>query len=100
MTAEMMDSKICSIMLLNEERQELDIAATQSLSEAYRKKPPLKIGQSISGLAVKERRPIGVLNVTRESNYMYSEPGGRKGRAPIAPLGSDDVEGPGHRCHQ
>ena len=73
MTAEMMDSKICSIMLLNEERQELEIAATQSLSEAYRKKPPLKIGQSISGLAVKERRPIGVLDVTREANYMYPD---------------------------
>lgn len=73
MTAEMMDSKICSIMLLNEERQELEIAATQSLSDAYRKKPPLKIGQSISGLAVKERRPIGVLDVTREASYMYPD---------------------------
>jgi signal transduction protein with GAF and PtsI domain len=73
MTAEMMDSKICSIMLLNEERQELEIAATQSLSEAYRKKPPLKIGQSISGLAVKERRPIGVLDVTKEPSYMYPD---------------------------
>jgi len=73
MTAEMMDSKICSIMLLDEERQELEIAATQSLSDAYRKKPPLKIGQSISGLAVKERRPIGVLDVTREASYMYPD---------------------------
>ncbi len=73
MTAEMMDSKICSIMLLNEERQELEIVATQSLSEAYRKKPPLKVGQSISGLAVKERRPIAVLDVTSEAGYMYPD---------------------------
>lgn len=73
MTAEMMDSKICSIMLLNEERQELEIVATQSLSESYRKKPPLKVGQSISGLAVKEGRPIAVLDVTSEAGYMYPD---------------------------
>ena len=73
MTAEMMDSKICSIVLLDEERQELEIVATQSLSEAYRKKPPLKVGQSISGQAVKEKRPIAVLDVTRETGYMYPD---------------------------
>ncbi|MBI3996016.1 MAG: GAF domain-containing protein, partial [Nitrospirae bacterium] len=73
MTAEMMNSTICSIMLLDEEKQELEIVATQSLSEEYRKKPNLKMGQSISGRAVKERRPITVLNVTREPGYMYAD---------------------------
>jgi signal transduction protein with GAF and PtsI domain len=73
MTAEMMNSKICSIMLLDEEKQELEIVATQSLSEEYRKKPNLKVGQSISGLAVKEKRPIAVLDVTHEKGYMYPD---------------------------
>jgi signal transduction protein with GAF and PtsI domain len=73
MTAEMMDSKICSIVLLDEERQKLEIAATQSLSEDYRKKPPLKVGQSISGRVVKEKRPIALLDVTKEAGYMYPD---------------------------
>jgi signal transduction protein with GAF and PtsI domain len=73
MTAEMMNSTICSIMLLDEEKQELEIVATQSLSEEYRQKPNLKVGQSISGQAVKEKRPIAVLDVTREPGYMYAE---------------------------
>jgi signal transduction protein with GAF and PtsI domain len=73
MTAEMMKSKICSIMLLDEEKGELEIKATQSLSEEYRSKPNLKVGQSISGLAVKEKRPITVLDVTREPLYKYPE---------------------------
>jgi signal transduction protein with GAF and PtsI domain len=73
MTAEMMNSTICSIMLLDEEKQELEIVATQSLSEDYRQKPNLKIGQSISGQAVKEKRPIAVLDVTREPGYMYAD---------------------------
>jgi len=65
MTAQMMNSKICSIMLLEEASGELRIAATQSLSEQYRRKPNLKVGQSIIGRAVKERRPIVLLALER-----------------------------------
>ena len=73
MTAEMMGSATCSIMLLDPERDELRIAATQSLSEMYRRKPNLKVGQSISGRALKEGRPIAVLDVTKEPDYMYPD---------------------------
>jgi signal transduction protein with GAF and PtsI domain len=71
MTAKVMDSKICSIMLLDEKREELVISATQSLSNDYVNKPSLKIGQSISGKVVFEKKPITVLNVTKEPGYMY-----------------------------
>jgi signal transduction protein with GAF and PtsI domain len=73
MTAQVMNSKICSIMLLDEQKQELFIGATQSLSKDYIKKPPLKVGQSISGLAVENVAPITVLDVTEEPRYMYRE---------------------------
>lgn len=73
MTAQMMNSKICSIMLVDDTSGELRIVATQSLSEAYRRKPPLKIGQSISGRVVKERRPIYIPNVTEEGGYFYRD---------------------------
>jgi signal transduction protein with GAF and PtsI domain len=73
MTAEMMGSATCSIMLLEPERDELRIAATQSLSEMYRSKPNLKVGQSISGRVLKERRPITVLDVTKDPDYMYPD---------------------------
>jgi signal transduction protein with GAF and PtsI domain len=73
MTAQMMGSKICSIMLLDQQASELRIVATQSLSEQYRLKPNLKVGQSISGRVVQERRPIIVADVTRDRTYMYSD---------------------------
>ena len=73
MTAQMMNSKICSIMLLDQDKGELRIAATQSLSEQYRRKPHLKLGQSISGRAVLERRPIIVPDVIQDGAYMYPE---------------------------
>lgn len=72
-TAEMMNSTICSLMLVDEGAKELRIAATQSLSEAYRRKPPIKIGQSISGRAVKKRRPIYVPDVTKEQEFFYQD---------------------------
>lgn len=71
MTAKVMDSKICSIMLLDEKGEELVISATQSLSNDYINKPSLKVGQSISGRVVLEKKPITVLNVTKEPGYMY-----------------------------
>lgn len=78
-TAELMGSKICSLMLLDESRSELVIRATQSLSPAYRNKPPIKVGQSISGQAVLERRPIAVRDVTRDARYTYPEIAQREG---------------------
>lgn len=79
LTADMMNSKICSIMLLDDTGMELEIKATQALSQEYRSKPNLKVGQSISGLAVKEKRPITVLDVTKESLYMYPDIARREG---------------------
>jgi len=73
MTAAVMGSKICSIMLLDEEKGELKIAASQSLSGSYLNKPNVKVGASISGRAVKEARPIAVPDVTKDPLYGFPE---------------------------
>ena len=73
LTAEVIGSKICSLMLLDDEKQELVIKATQSLSEAYRSKPPIKVGESVSGRAVQTRQPVTVLDVKAERGYKYPE---------------------------
>ena len=67
MTAQMMNSKICSIMLVD--GGELRIAATQSLSEAYRRKPPLTIGQSLSGRGGQRTTTDICPYVTSEGGY-------------------------------
>jgi GAF domain-containing protein len=73
MTAEMMGSKICSLMLLDEKGKELRIEATQSLSEEYRSKPPVQLHASVSGRAILEKRPIAVNEVTQDPQYGYPE---------------------------
>ncbi len=72
-TAEMMGSNICSLMLIDEKKNELVIRATQSISEEYNKKPPLKIGEGIAGKAVKENKPIVVKDVTKEKEYKHKD---------------------------
>lgn len=72
-TAEMMGSNICSLMLIDEKKNELVIRATQSMSEEYNKKPPLKIGEGIAGKVAKENKPIAVKDVTKEKEYKYKD---------------------------
>jgi len=69
-TAEVMNSKICSLLLLDEEKNELIIRATQSVSEAYNRKPNIKLGEGIAGLVAKENRPIVTLDVKKDSRYI------------------------------
>ena len=69
-TAEVMDSKICSLMLLDEQKGELVIRATQSVSEAYNKKPNIKIGEGIAGIVAKEGKPIAVADVREDKRYV------------------------------
>jgi len=68
-TAEIMDSKICSLMLIDEKTGALLLKATQSMSDAYNKKPPLKTGEGIAGRVAKENKPMAVYDITKEPEY-------------------------------
>ncbi len=72
-TAEMLNSKICSIMLLDKSGEELVIKATQSLSVDYRKKPNVKVGSSLSGEVIKTEKPLAVYDVREEKRYFYRD---------------------------
>lgn len=72
-TAQAMGSRICSLMLLDEKTKELVIRATQSVSEEYNRKPPLKLGEGIAGKAALENRPMVVKDITKEKEYKYKD---------------------------
>jgi len=72
-TAEIMNSKICSLMLLDPANKELVIKATQSISEAYNKKPSLKLGAGIAGIVALENNLITVLDVKKDERYLYRD---------------------------
>ncbi|HEY3283650.1 MAG TPA: GAF domain-containing protein [Armatimonadota bacterium] len=79
MMAERMSFRICSIMLLDEKRGELQIHATSSESPEYLHKPNLKIDESIAGQAVLLRRPVVVEDVRSAPGYRYTDLARREG---------------------
>ncbi len=78
-TAEMLDSKICSVMLLDEKGLELSIKATQSLSDEYKKKPNVKVETSLTGTAIKTKKSVQVLDVRHEDKYAYRDLAAKEG---------------------
>ena len=73
MVAETLDSPVCSIMLVDEDRRELVISAARCSSPDYLHKMPLKIEDSLIGRVVREGRPIMIPNVVEEKQYRYPE---------------------------
>ena len=72
-TAQVMGSNICSLLLIDEKSGELVIRATQSISEEYNKKPSLKIEEGIAGRVAKANKPMTVKDVTKEKEYKYAD---------------------------
>lgn len=83
-TAEIMNSKICSLMLLDPENKELVVRATQSISESYNKKPNVKLGEGIAGLVAKENKPICVLDVSKDERYLNRDIAQKEGLYSLA----------------
>lgn len=82
-TAQTMNSKICSIMLLDEKKKELVIRATQSISEVYNKKNPLKVGEGVAGKVVLENKPRSIYNIFEEKEYKYKDIAKKEGIASL-----------------
>lgn len=68
-TAEVMGSKICSLSLIDVTGKELEVKATQSISESYNKKANMKIGEGIAGHVAKDGKPITVADVRKDERY-------------------------------
>ncbi|MGB3242449.1 MAG: GAF domain-containing protein [Candidatus Omnitrophota bacterium] len=69
LTASVMEAKICSLWLLDNEKQQLSIRATQAMSEEYLKERALKVGEGIVGLVARDKKPIVIFNVLEDDRY-------------------------------
>jgi signal transduction protein with GAF and PtsI domain len=72
-TAEVMNSKICSLMVVDRDKRELVIRATQSVSEGYNNKPNIRWGEGIAGRVAKENKPYLVAELSKEPRYMNQD---------------------------
>jgi signal transduction histidine kinase/putative methionine-R-sulfoxide reductase with GAF domain len=72
-TANLMDSKICSLWILDEKNQRLKLKATQSISEEYLKERSLAIGEGVVGHVALHNKPMAIPNVLKEPLYKEKE---------------------------
>lgn len=69
-TAQQFNYRVCTVRLLDENRGELVLRATQAPAKAYQRKRAIKLGESIAGRAIDERRPVIVRDVQIEADYI------------------------------
>jgi signal transduction protein with GAF and PtsI domain len=79
MISQTMSARVCSIMLVDQKKNELVLKAAECSSQEYWKRPNLKIGKSLISRVVKEGKPLMVKDVTREKGYRYPELAKREG---------------------
>jgi len=72
-TANVMDSKICSLWILDEKDNKLKLKATQSISEEYLKERSLGLGEGVVGHVALHNRPMAILDVLKEPLYKEKE---------------------------
>jgi len=73
MVAQTFESPLCSIMMVDEHRQELTIKAARCSAPDYLGRIPLRIEDSLIGRVVRERQLLMVEDVATEKLYRYPE---------------------------
>ena len=76
---ELMRARMCSLMLIDESREWLDLRASYGAGEAYIKKPRLSASESLLGVVVRRKKPMHVTNVQASTHYQNIELARREG---------------------
>jgi signal transduction histidine kinase len=69
----LMDTKVCSLMLLNSTRDLLGLHACHGAGPEYLRKPPVPVADSLVGVVVRRRKPLRVYNVQEHDEYRHTE---------------------------
>ncbi len=80
---ELMRARMCSLMMLDETREWLDLRASYGASEAYIKKPRLNVEESLLGVVARRKKPMQIANVQSSSRYQNVEVARQEGLASL-----------------
>ncbi|HXF09778.1 MAG TPA: GAF domain-containing protein [Desulfuromonadaceae bacterium] len=78
-TCDLMRGRMCSLMMLDESREWLDLRASYGAGEAYLKKPRLSVTESALGAVVRLKKPLQLENVQTSTRYQNVEVARREG---------------------
>jgi signal transduction histidine kinase len=77
---ELMRARMCSLMMLDESHEWLDLRASFGAGEAYlKRRTRLSVEESVLGVVVRRKKPMQVENVQISSRYLHVELARREG---------------------
>ncbi len=84
----LMEARMCSLLLLDETGQWLDLRASSGAGEAYLKKSRLNVDESFLGIVVRRKKPMQLENVQASALYQNISVARREGLVSLlsAPL--------------
>lgn len=66
---QLMEAKMCSVLMLDSTGQWLELRASHGAGQAYLKKPPLSVEESFVGTVVRRKKPMQLENVQMSTRY-------------------------------
>jgi len=90
MLAETLDSAVCSILLVDDEKKELTVSAARCSAPDYMHRMPIRMEGSLIEYVIRQGHPIVIPNIHNEKAYRYPELARKSGLASLlaAPLTS------------
>lgn len=76
---DLMRARMCSLMMLDESREWLDLRASHGAGKAYLDKPRLSVEESLLGVVVRRKKPMQVTNVQVSTRYQNVDIARREG---------------------
>jgi GAF domain-containing protein len=73
MVAETLDSAICSILLVDEEKKELTVSAARCSSPDYMHRMPIRMEGSLIEQVIRDGQPVTIPNIQEAKQYKYPE---------------------------
>ncbi|MSU63068.1 MAG: GAF domain-containing protein [Pedosphaera sp.] len=75
----LMDAKMCSLLMLDESREWLELRASFGVGLQYDAKPRLSVDESFAGVVVKRRKALQLENIQLSAHYQNVEAARREG---------------------
>ena len=72
-TAQAMNSEVCSLWLIEDDEECLRVRATQTMNKDYLKERSLKLGEGVVGFVAQRDEPAIIPDVLKESRYKEKE---------------------------
>jgi signal transduction histidine kinase len=70
---ELMRARMCSLMMIDENREWLDLRASYGAGDAYIKKRRLSVAESLLGVVARRKKPMQIANVQTSGRYQNVE---------------------------